>query len=270
MPNSTELGYIMQPPLDESFGASVEFQQGTWHEYTYWADFEPTEPRVEVDGQQPMPLKRRFIDFDQIDEDDHEAQVFALIEDAQFAAAALRAELEQSENDELTGLLRRGPFEQEFERLVIEQQKVTDIMRVDPSKLRRGDREKLGLAILYLDLDGFKEINDTMGHAMGDYVLREVAVRLEEATRTHDHLCRLGGDEFVVLLNAGVQEENIARFVERIRGDIMDIEVAGQRGRVGASIGYSVFVDGMQADEMLQEADAGMYVDKQLKHERMG
>ena len=125
--------------------------------------------------------------------------------------------------------------------------------------LRR--QEEVG--ILYVDLDGFKDVNDRMGHASGDEVLREVAARLGACVRAGDVLARLGGDEFLVITqagSAGAQESSIMlarRIVEAVRQPIVLPEGGAT---VGASIGIAIYPAGQSSIERcIQKADAAMY-----------
>ncbi|UQU64347.1 GGDEF domain-containing protein [Couchioplanes caeruleus] len=119
------------------------------------------------------------------------------------------------------------------------------------------------VAVLYLDLDGFKEINDRYGHAAGDAVLRTVAGRLSQAVREQDLVARLGGDEFV-LLCPGVTAEEAARLAERLISDVAwPVPFEGRYLTVGASIGVATRMS--RADEgLLRIADAAMYEAKRL------
>jgi diguanylate cyclase (GGDEF)-like protein len=114
------------------------------------------------------------------------------------------------------------------------------------------------VAVLYLDLDGFKEINDRYGHAAGDAVLRTVAGRLSQAVREQDLVARLGGDEFV-LLCPGVTADEAARLAERLISDVAwPVPFEGRYLTVGASIGVATRTS--QPDEgLLRVADAAMY-----------
>ncbi len=117
------------------------------------------------------------------------------------------------------------------------------------------------LAILFIDLDGFKAVNDRMGHAAGDDVLRSAARRIKDAVRPHDCVVRLGGDEFVVILEALTQTADAAHVAERILHAFQDVfRLTAGIHSVGASIGISVFPeDGTDADTLLQNADIAMY-----------
>ncbi|MFI5497018.1 diguanylate cyclase domain-containing protein [Actinoplanes sp. NPDC051859] len=119
------------------------------------------------------------------------------------------------------------------------------------------------VAVLYLDLDGFKEINDRHGHEAGDAVLRAVAGRLSSAVREQDLVSRLGGDEFVLLL-PGVSGDEAARLAERLLSDVAwPVPYEGHYLTVGASIGIAARTE---ADDqgLLRVADAAMYRAKQL------
>lgn len=125
-------------------------------------------------------------------------------------------------------------------------------------------------AILFMDLDNFKELNDTKGHGVGDLLLVQVARRLQECVREDDTVARLGGDEFVVVLNdlsldkqqAAVQAEGIA---EKIRASInQSVELQGYKYRSSPSIGICQFQgDGISVEELLKRADTAMYQAKQ-------
>ena len=117
------------------------------------------------------------------------------------------------------------------------------------------------LAVMFLDLDGFKKINDTHGHAAGDSVLKEVATRLSLFSRDEDTVCRNGGDEFLYLLVNPQGKENIERIAGLVSANIAKpIAVGGSQLVVGASIGVAVYpVDGATGDELIERADSAMY-----------
>ncbi|MDH4191124.1 MAG: EAL domain-containing protein [Betaproteobacteria bacterium] len=121
-------------------------------------------------------------------------------------------------------------------------------------------------ALLFLDLDQFKTINDSLGHAVGDLLLCEVARRLSEQIRKEDTVARLGGDEFVILLaqldgstDAAAREARLV--AEKVHEIFLeDFNIAGYALRVGASVGVAVFPEGDEtADEVLRHADIAMY-----------
>lgn len=133
------------------------------------------------------------------------------------------------------------------------------------NELHRIQRNGLGLALLFLDLDGFKPVNDTYGHQVGDVVLAEVAKRLRDAVREVDTVARLGGDEFLILLNDTEQPVEAAERVARQCIDTvsMPFGIDSLLIRIGVSIGIAV-CDGEEAhatnaERLVNEADSAMY-----------
>jgi diguanylate cyclase (GGDEF)-like protein/PAS domain S-box-containing protein len=116
-------------------------------------------------------------------------------------------------------------------------------------------------ALLYLDLDRFKSINDSLGHQGGDEVLNGTARRLERCLRPDDTLARLGGDEFTVLLDHLTSEADATRVVERIHEELeTPLEVRGHEVNVSVSVGTALSSAGYERPEdMLRDADAAMY-----------
>jgi diguanylate cyclase (GGDEF)-like protein len=125
-------------------------------------------------------------------------------------------------------------------------------------------RNGLWPAVLYIDLDGFKPVNDTYGHEAGDVVLRTFAERLHGCLRAADTAARLGGDEFAVLLHGPIDEVGVTRVLERIRAELglpMDLG-AGRMATLGASIGVSLGDAGTDVDTLVRHADVAMYRSK--------
>jgi diguanylate cyclase (GGDEF)-like protein/PAS domain S-box-containing protein len=123
-------------------------------------------------------------------------------------------------------------------------------------------RSKLKVAVLFIDLDRFKTINDTLGHHIGDGLLRSVAARLVEAVRAGDTVSRLGGDEFVVVLNGVADSDEVTHIVERrLIPMIRDAHtVNGADLHVSCSVGIAMHPDdGADVDELMRHADAAMY-----------
>jgi len=125
------------------------------------------------------------------------------------------------------------------------------------------DRSELTLALLVLDLDHFKEVNDTLGHAVGDIILQQVATRLRNATRDSDTVARLGGDEFAMVLVCQSEADVIRAtrlLVDEIRKPIL---VEGKSLRIGESIGIALYQKhGNDFDTLLRMADVAMYESK--------
>jgi diguanylate cyclase (GGDEF)-like protein/PAS domain S-box-containing protein len=146
--------------------------------------------------------------------------------------------------DTLTGLPNRGMF--------------LDRLHQTLSQAQR-DRDKVNL--LFLDLDNFKDVNDTLGHDVGDKLLRAVAERLTACMRESDVLARLGGDEFVVVCPSVATQESIAAVVQRIQAIFTEpFEIEGRQIYSSASIGISVYPDdSLDASSLFRCADTAMY-----------
>lgn len=131
--------------------------------------------------------------------------------------------------------------------------------------LDRTRRGKLGVGLLFLDLDHFKQINDTLGHAVGDTLLQEVASRLLKAVRVQDTVARLGGDEFTVILDELRQPEDAGQVAAKILDYFAEpFLLAGKLVTVTTSIGVSCFPgDSKTLEELLKHADEAMYQAKQ-------
>lgn len=160
----------------------------------------------------------------------------------------------QALHDELTGLanrtLLRAHLAQELARL---------------------DRDRHTAALLFCDLDQFKEVNDTLGHAAGDQLLVEAAHRLREAVRGHDTVARMGGDEFVVLCTDMQSSADVMVVAERLLATLAEpFLIDGVTARVSASIGVTVFDGpGTEPDALLEQADIAMYRAKQRGRDRI-
>ena len=130
--------------------------------------------------------------------------------------------------------------------------------------LARARRDAERLALLYIDLDRFKQVNDCCGHATGDQLLREVATRIRQCVRESDTVGRLGGDEFVVMLHTLSQTEDAAVVAEKIRAALQrPFELAGQRLQIAASIGIAVYPEhGSEGMQLIRRGDAAMYAAK--------
>ena len=150
-------------------------------------------------------------------------------------------------HDNLTGLPNRGMFSQTL----------SDAIKV-------ALRYHHDFSVMFIDLDRFKIINDTLGHAAGDLLLAEVATRLERCLRDSDVIARLGGDEFVVLLRQVSDGHQAAAVAQKLLSSVdKAIVIHGQKCRVTASIGIATFpADGEDEQTLIKNADAAMYLAK--------
>jgi diguanylate cyclase (GGDEF)-like protein/PAS domain S-box-containing protein len=163
------------------------------------------------------------------------------------ARQALEEELRhQAFHDALTGLANRALFE---EHLV--------------QALARARRHHQPAAILFLDLDDFKTINDSLGHEAGDELLRAVAIRIAGTVRAEDTAARLGGDEFAVLAEASEHEDDARMIATRLLAALAEpFEVAGRELRVSASVGVAWSDGSIGIRELMRDADTAMYAAK--------
>lgn len=133
-------------------------------------------------------------------------------------------------------------------------------------------RHRNQIAILFLDIDGFKGINDALGHAVGDEVLKHAAHCIASSVRDVDFVCRYGGDEFVVLVTDLAQARDAALVSQKIASAVASpITIESRTISVSLSIGVSSYPeDGIEADTLIRRADLAMYEAKKLKSNRLG
>lgn len=131
--------------------------------------------------------------------------------------------------------------------------------------LAQAKRDRARLALMYVDLDRFKQINDSLGHAIGDLVLQQAAERMQDCVREVDTVARIGGDEFVVLLPIIENDEDAIVVAEKIRQVLCQpFEVSGQSLQLSSSIGIAIYPDhGTSEDEITGNADIAMYIAKE-------
>ena len=155
---------------------------------------------------------------------------------------------ELATHDELTGLPNRMLFV-EFARKV----------------LANSNRHGSLFGLLYMDLDGFKSVNDKHGHKTGDQVLQAVATRIDATIRQGDMAARVGGDEFIVLLDSIRGRASVERATERLLAALgAPLEIDGTSFAIGSSIGAAIFpYDGESLDELIQKADQALLAAKQ-------
>lgn len=182
--------------------------------------------------------------------------------DTKLELAGVRKDLSKSQviekearkkslHDPLTGLPNRASFEQALDHGVIQ-----------------AERHGWRLAILFIDIDHFKSINDSYGHDIGDKVLLMVADRLQSLIRREDTACRWGGDEFVCLLLEIKQEANVSRLAEKIVSRLAEpCEFNGTVLSIKVSIGIALYPsDGETAESLFKNADTAMYKAKGTKN----
>ncbi len=131
--------------------------------------------------------------------------------------------------------------------------------------LAQAKRDKARLALMYVDLDRFKQINDSLGHTIGDMVLQQAAERMQDCVREVDTVARIGGDEFIVLLPIIENDEDALIVAEKIRLVLCQpFEISGQSLQLSSSIGVAVYPDhGTTEDEITGNADIAMYLAKE-------
>jgi diguanylate cyclase (GGDEF)-like protein len=153
----------------------------------------------------------------------------------------------QATHDALTGLPNRVLFRERLETAIAE-----------------GDTAGGSFALAYIDIDGFKGVNDGHGHAAGDALLKAIAGRLGGRTRGSDTVARLGGDEFAVLLNDATDAQAALARCQTLCDAIaepytLEVNGSGLAVKIGASIGVTLFVPGDAYDRLVVAADAAMY-----------
>jgi diguanylate cyclase (GGDEF)-like protein/PAS domain S-box-containing protein len=175
------------------------------------------------------------------------------IRDVTVARAASLAVSRAAQHDALTNLPNRALFNDRLTQAI-----------------SLAGRQRKQLAVLFVDLDQFKRVNDSLGHAVGDKLLRSVAGRLMACVRRSDTVCRLGGDEFVILLSQVEHAEDAAVSAQKILRAIASPHIIDNRSLdISVSIGGSTYPgDGQDAESLISQADAAMYEAKQ--HGRNG
>ena len=160
-------------------------------------------------------------------------------------------ELERvASTDGLTGLANRGTFEQVAERLV-----------------RRAQIDQTPLALVLFDIDHFKQLNDTHGHAAGDQALRGFAATLQQQSRPTDLIARIGGEEFVAVM-PGIGPDEAGAFAERV-GEALRGQHGGTQARLTVSAGVAPMSDKDTVDALMREADQALYAAKGAGRDRV-
>jgi diguanylate cyclase (GGDEF)-like protein len=169
----------------------------------------------------------------------------------------------QDANAELQWMAFRDPLTGLPNRALLEDRLDGALNRISRQANYPGKRTVTKLAVVFIDLDGFKPINDSYGHATGDLVLRQVAGRLTDLIREIDTAARIGGDEFLVLLEEVHGVTDAVGFADRIvRSLAVPLQIADRELALSCSIGIAIFPDHAPRDRLISSADAAMYAAK--------
>jgi len=177
------------------------------------------------------------------------AENLAAQQETESAYALLQEAVRASRTDSLTGLLNRSAL--------------WDTLESDVELARRNGK---ALAVLFLDVNDFKTVNDTFGHAIGDRLLKSIADTIVTTVRASDAVCRIGGDEFVVIALTASRADaaQLASKLEEALRRVFMLE--GQAVATSTSVGFSVFPgDGKTAEALMRRADEAMYQAKRRK-----
>lgn len=173
--------------------------------------------------------------------------LFIIIKDKDIAEGEQEKAMFMALHDSLTGLPNRTLLQEEFKK-----------------NIKTSQSQRTDIAVMFLDLDKFKDVNDTLGHEIGDKLLQAISKRLQNCIREKDIICRLGGDEFVMVFS-NVQDREA---IERVAKKILDIfktpfSIESQILNMTTSIGISLYpANGKRLDELIKNADAAMYKSK--------
>ena len=206
-------------------------------------------------NQKNLELERKTLELETLNNDLRVQR----LQDLQRVNTALEAEVLQRRlaqhratelalHDALTGLFNRRSLLDRLKQAIVQ-----------------AARRKEGLALMFLDLDKFKEINDTFGHETGDELLKQVAEKLNAAVRESDTVARLGGDEFVILLEGFAGTSDVVKVAKKIiKANVEPHMIGAHRVKTSTTIGISFYPqDGDTAEVLLKNADVAMYHAKQ-------
>lgn len=182
------------------------------------------------------------------DEQGNPFRYVALLSDITQKKASDELIWRQANFDTLTGLPNRNMFHEHLRQ-----------------EMKKTDRSQLPMALVFVDLDYFKEINDTYGHDKGDVLLKQVAMRLLSCVRNSDIVARLGGDEFTVILSELRKPADVTRTAEEILSNMSTpFQLGDDIAHISSSIGIALYPqDGQDADSLMKSADKAMYAAKQ-------
>jgi len=220
------------PLFHEAFSSAMSAQQGWQNVVLRWRHRNGSYRILESSASALFNEAGKLIGFQGVDRDITERK-----------QAEERIEF-MAHHDALTGLPNRVLLRDRFDHA-----------------MAIAERTRSRVALLFLDLDNFKRVNDTLGHAAGDQLLLEVVTRLTQCTRESDTISRQGGDEFILLLNDVPDLETVERIADEILVSISDpMEVNGLVLNTSCSLGVAIYPeDGSDFDGLLQKADTAMY-----------
>ncbi len=238
--NGTDFDFLPSDQAKEFWAGDDEvFATGEPREYEVTLHTIEGKPRIVV-------IRKRLVHLPDPNGDRTPAVIVVMVDVTRFKEAESRARF-LAQHDALTKVPNRGYFCERLE-----------------SALSDSRQRSAKFALLVLDLDGFKTVNDRLGHTVGDRVLCITGERLTSNIRKSDTAARLGGDEFGVLQLATDQPSSAIRLAERISSAISrPMEVLGTRIAISSSIGISVFPEhGLEAEHLINRADRALYAVK--------
>lgn len=169
----------------------------------------------------------------------------------------------QTVNEELKRRAFLDPLTELPNRLLFEDRLMHALQRIERAAERITERSAEKIAVLFVDLDGFKPVNDSLGHAAGDQLLRDTAARLRSVARDSDTVARIGGDEFVLLMEDTASLADTVSLARRLLEAIArPFEIASRQVQISASVGIVVYPDHGDKDKLIAHADAAMYAAK--------
>jgi diguanylate cyclase (GGDEF)-like protein/PAS domain S-box-containing protein len=234
--------FLLQREREELLGRSLwdEFPEHAHPPFAWQCQTAITE-QVSISFEQFYPLLHTWFEVHAYPSPEGLSIYFRDITARKLAEDTIRW---QAHHDVLTGLPNRTLFLDRLEQL-----------------LAISQRKRSSAAVAFVDLDRFKQINDTLGHAVGDRLLQEVADRLAGGIRAEDTIARMGGDEFTLLLPDLDQPEDAAKVAHKLLATLKrPLVLEGQELTITASVGISVFPhDGRDAQALLKNADVAMY-----------
>jgi diguanylate cyclase (GGDEF)-like protein/PAS domain S-box-containing protein len=226
--------------LFESIAETGQWEGELWHQHKSGEEFLVAMRFNTVYNEQGKPF--RYV---------------ALLSDITEKKASEELIWRQANFDTLTGLANRRMFHERLRQ-----------------EMKKTDRSQLPMALIFVDLDYFKEVNDTLGHDMGDLLLKEVAARLTGAVRGTDTVARVGGDEFILVLSELRQAGDMVRTAKEILAQMSTPFQLGQgadqhTAAISCSIGVTLYPnDGKDAETLIKNADQAMYAAKQQGRNR--